>query len=97
MKATHPFEPDWAIPLYEHVREVSELRGWDEEDFKMRFAVAYDDPKGYLVAEMIWHLAEPGLLLSEESAEALGRLFGTGPAFWLSLDAMWQSKQAAEA
>lgn len=71
---------------WDFIAEELEERGWTADDLALRmggdFAVAR-------VSLDFLEIREPGIVIGEESAAALGRAFGTSAQFWINLDKQW--------
>lgn len=60
--------------------------GWTLDDLADRMGGNVDVNRCTLD---IMTLRDPRMNLGQETADALGRAFGTGPEVWLNLDAAW--------
>ncbi|MEO0966022.1 MAG: hypothetical protein AAFY08_13010 [Planctomycetota bacterium] len=81
-------EPSGEFPVHEYVQEECDARGWTEEGFIARFQMHGPFPAGQaqFIAEF-WLYASSikGLLMDDDSAETLGKVFGTSAELWKRL------------
>lgn len=78
-------------PLPAHVIDFIDeelaARGWSRRDLAER--MGGDADRNELSLQFL-DIRDPDVLLGEESAEAIGRAFGTGPEIWSNLFNTWR-------
>lgn len=82
-----PKEAPLPAHVHEFIDEELKARGWTRRDLAERMG---KDPNRDELALQFLDIRDPNVLLGEESAEAIGRAFGTGPEIWLNLDRTWR-------
>ena len=70
------------------VAEELEARGWTPRDLALR--MGGDPAIDQLTVDMLIHVPDKNMLLDQETANGLGRAFGTSPDLWLNLDRQWR-------
>lgn len=81
-------EPPLPCHVVDFIDEELKARDWTRRDLAERMD---NDANRDELALQLLDLRDPGVLLGEESAEGIGRAFGTGPELWLNLDATWRN------
>lgn len=81
-------EPEHVI---EFIHEEMEERGWDLRDLARH--MGGDAAHNKLALEILDACREVDVLLGEETAEQIGRAFGTGAEIWMNLDKTWREHQ----
>lgn len=71
---------------WDFIAEELECRDWTVDELAMRMGGDFAVTR--LSLDFL-ETREPGIVIGEESAAALGRAFGTSPEFWLNLDKQW--------
>lgn len=81
------------FPISHHIYEEIEARGWTEAQFCARFVMhaPYAAAHGWFTAELILATTcMKGAVLHHDEADALSKVFGTGPEVWMNLQASYQ-------
>lgn len=87
----------------EFIDEELEARGWTRRELAERIASAINvhrsgkDVDVQECAMELYALRDPRISLDEESAVALGKVFGTSTELWLNADRAWREDQEQEA
>ena len=82
-------QPAEAFPVTSFIQEELEERGWTWEYLASQ--MVGDAEINQLAVSLLRYGGEiKGLLLGEEMADELSRLFGTSTEYWLNLDKAWQ-------
>lgn len=74
-------------PLSVFIREEMEARGWTDADLYARLG---DDPVMLCAVDLTLTVDDPGLILDENTAAALGQAFDVDPSYFLNLDKAWR-------
>jgi plasmid maintenance system antidote protein VapI len=88
------FPPDPPMPAHviDFIDEELKARGWTRRDLADRMGGDADRDE---LALQFLDIRDPGVLLGEESAAAIGRAFGTGADIWTNLDNTWRTATKA--
>lgn len=84
----NPSAPAKVFHVMDFVNDELEARGWNLDVLAVR--MGGDASRNLLALQILDNVREPGVLLGEESAAAIGNAFGTGAKLWLNLDDTWQ-------
>ncbi len=75
-------------PVGDFIREEMEIRGWDEN----KVLTMIPDPVLRLAFSLILNTPTKGMILGNELATELSRIFGSSKKYWINLDRIWQEK-----
>lgn len=76
------------VHVLEFLDDELKARGWTRWDLAERMGT---DPAREVLALELLELRDPHVYLGQESAEAIGRAFGTGAELWTNLDTTWRT------
>ena len=71
-----------------YINEEVEARRWTSQDLAERMGGNLDETT--LAVDMLIHLPEPKLLLTQDMADRLGSALSVSPDFFINLDRMWR-------
>lgn len=91
---TRNTETEKPMPAHviDFIDEELQARGWTRRDLAERMGL---DPVRDELALQFLDIRDPGVLLGEESATAIGSAFGTGAEVWINLDNTWRTAAKA--
>ena len=88
---SEPRQPAERFAIGEYIRDEMEERGWSAADLTMR-ACLVDDEDAYevtlLALRLLMDIDDPGLLLDEDTARRLGKVFGVKGSMLMRLAAL---------
>jgi plasmid maintenance system antidote protein VapI len=92
MSNRHYTETPMVAHVIDFIDEELKARGWSRRDLAERMGL---DPIRDELALQFLDIRDPGVLLGEESAAAIGNAFGTGAEIWTNLDNTWRAAAKA--
>jgi len=89
--------PAECFPVGAFLKEEMKVRGWNAADVAVRMAEGFKERREWqLAVELLLECSDTqGLVIAGETAEALGRAFGTSTEYWINLHASYQRCIAA--
>lgn len=81
---------DHAFPPGELIREEIAARGLTERGFQVFLFESGCTPAQVVACELAAYVDDPNLVLDEETAACLARVFGTDADFFTNLDRSWR-------
>lgn len=83
--------PAEAWPVGHFLQDEMDARGWSVGDVASRMASGYHARAVWtLTMELLLHCSDTDMTIAGETADALGRAFGTSPELWINLNASYQ-------